>query len=535
MKSKVLFGLFATLLVLALAPNSFAQIQISIINTASEGEVATSHHAQTSTPGQTAGILVSGTFLAQSSLSTTMLTLTFPAAITSSPAAAQFDPGGGGAGGVPEVPAGDGIRLSSKSGLFASITGIWTIDYEDGEIQILLPSSANNTASGSFIIVGTRIDADDLSGTGPFEVNASLGPGVGYLPNDMDADIITALGAGFTAVIGAAEGSENEGTITIFNTRSVTAGDDATILMTEPFDSAFRSEVQHSQGGTTGEIQGTTFKLTFAGVPAGVTLTVTAEEESGDLVVADPADNTITSTDTEAEFVVTDSDLDDSEEFQFRITATINPTTGPNFAGGNITVAITLAPDGDPLDDDDVPTADGGFPRFEELETTLTVATIVAPTTTLLIPYAVVDNSILYDTGIALANTTEDPFGAGSATAAAGSIRVDVFPRLATGPGTPFGFTTSASERPGAGLSTDGTLAAGSTWTVLVSTIMAQEGVASPMTGYIFLQANFTNAHGITFISDFGAGPFNFTSFSPMLVLPSPTATSRANEVGLNF
>jgi hypothetical protein len=536
MKSKVLFGLFAALLVLALAPNSFAQIQVSLINSASAGEVATSHHAQTSDPDSPgSGILISGAFLAQADLTTTFLTLTFPSAITSAPDPTEYDPAGGGDADQAAVPsAGDGIRLSGGSGLFASITGIWTIDFEGGEIVILLPGANDNTASGSISVLGVRIDADDLSGAGPFEVNGALSSSAnGYLPTDMDADIITALGAGFTAAIGAIDGETNEGTFTVFSNRDVGDGT-ATVLFSEPFDSAWRSAAQHSTGGGTTNIDGTRIRFTFANVPSGVTLNLAVVEDGDDLTIT-LADTTITSADLESEIEVTGSDLDGAEEFHLEITVTDPITPGASFSAANITMTSTLIPIGDALDEDDLPTNEGGFPRFEQLDTTVTVGTIIAPTTTLLIPYFVVDNSILYDTGIALANTTEDPFTTGSATPAAGSIRVDVFPRTATGPGTPFGFTTSASERPGAGLSTDGTLAAGSTWTVLVSTIMAQEGVSSPQTGYIFLQANFLNAHGITFISDFGAGPFNFTSFSPMLVLESPTSVSRANETGLSF
>jgi hypothetical protein len=515
----------------ALAPSSFAQIQVSIINSSSDQEVETGHHGQTSDPGSPgAGILISGAFLAQANLTTTLLTLTFPAAITSGADAVQLNDGTEVFADKPDLEfpsAADGIRLSGASGLFAAITKIHTIDYEDGTISIFLPQATNNTASGSVTILGIRIDTEDLSGAGPFTVEGSLSSsGNGYLPTDLDANVIAALGSGLTASIGARSGATDQRTFSIFSNRVV--GDTtATVLLEEPFDSAWRSAAQHSTGGGTTNLDGTRIRLTFAGVPSGVTLTLATDISSTSDLTLTLTDTSINSTDLESDLEITASDLSDDEEFTLTITASVPTATGSSLAAGDVTLTTTLIPIGDPLDSNDLPTNSGGFPRFDQVDTSLTVGSIIAPSTTLLIPYAVVDNSILYDTGIALANTTMDPFTSGGATATGGTVKVTVFPRTDTGAGTSFAFTTSSSKRPGQGLSTDGTLAPGSTWTVLLSAIMAQEGIASPLTGYIFLETTFKNAHGITFISDFGAGPFNFTSFSPMMVLTPPSTTDR--------
>jgi hypothetical protein len=537
MKSKVLSGLLAAALIVAFAPTSFAQIQVTLINSASDGEVAISHHAQTSDPNSPgAGILISGAFLAQANLTATLLELTFPAAITSG-ATAFSGAAGGTAVNVPSAT--DGIRLSGASGLFAGITAIHTIDYEDGTISIMLPAATNNTASGSVSLIGVRIDADDLSPNGAFEVTGQLSSSAnGYLPTDLTADIIESLGDGFTAAIGSRSGTTNEGTISIFSNR-VVADSLSTVLFTEPFDSAWRSAAQHSTGGGATNITGTKISLTFAGVPSGVTLTLaTSISGTSDLTLS-LNDTSLNSTDLDADITVTGSDLTDGESFHLTITASVPTATGSALATGDITVTAVLAEVGDPLDDaTDLPTTSGGFPRFADNSTVITVGSIVAPSTNLLIPYAVVDNSILYDTGIALANTTLDPFTTGGATPASGPVKVTVFPRNnAGGAGTSFSFTTSATKRPGQGLSSDGTLAAGATWTVLLSAIMAQEGVTGPLTGYIIIETTFRNAHGITFISDFGAGPFNFTSFSPMNVMAPPSQTDRDSGTfeGLNF
>jgi hypothetical protein len=82
---------------------------------------------------------------------------------------------------------------------------------------------------------------------------------------------------------------------------------------------------------------------------------------------------------------------------------------------------------------------------------------------------------------------------------------------------------------PGIGLSSNGTLAAGSTWTVLLSELLTAAGQTSgTFTGYIFIQANFINAHGAAFVSDFR----NFTSASPVLVLPPPATAPRVSPGG---
>jgi hypothetical protein len=531
MKSKLLSGLLAAALIVAFAPTSFAQNNVILINSASDGEVRIGHHGQTSDPNSPgAGILISAQFLAQTNLTQTLLTLEFPAAITSGVTAFS-----GAAGGVAvNVPsAGDGIRLTGASGLFATITAIHTVDYEDGTISIMLPTAANNTASGSVTLVGVRIDSDDLSGDGPFEVSGSLSSAAnGYLPTDLNVDVITALGDGFTAAIGSRSGTTNEGVMTIFSNR-VVADSVSTVLFTEPFDSAWRSATQHSTGGGAGGITGTRIKLTFSGIPSGVTLSLgTSISSSSDLTLS-LNDSSLNSTDLDADITVTGSDVQDGESFHLAIAATVPTSTGSSLAAGDISVTAVLGEVGDPLDDTtDLPTTSGGFPRFADNSTVITVGSIVSPSTNLLIPYAVVDSSILYDTGIALSNTTLDPFTTGGATPAGGTVKVTVFPRNnAGGAGTAFSFTTSATKRPGQGLDASGQLVPGATWTVLLSSIMAQEGVTGPLTGYIFIETTFRNAHGITFISDFSAGPFNFTSFSPMMVISPPTSVDRDSGV----
>ena len=164
------------------------------------------------------------------------------------------------------------------------------------------------------------------------------------------------------------------------------------------------------------------------------------------------------------------------------------------------------------------------FPRYAGAEVgTATVVSIVPANTTLLIPFALVSGN--YDTGIAIANTSADPFGAatGGASPQSGTVRVDLYPSNSTGAGTAVNFTTSATKKAGLGMAADGTVPAGATWIVNLSELLPLAPVTAPFTGYIFVQANFLYAHGAAYVYD-GRG---FTSATPVLVLPPPSINGR--------
>src|SRR5206468_3034813 len=167
--------------------------------------------------------------------------------------------------------------------------------------------------------------------------------------------------------------------------------------------------------------------------------------------------------------------------------------------GGTIGVQVTLAPTGAALGTLGALLSDavtGQVPRYASTlqpATALTVVTIVPATTNLLIPFVVSGGG--FDTGIAISNTTADPFGAttGGATAANGSIVYNFFPNG----GTPFSFTTGAAGTPaGNGGLTSGVLNAGNTYAVLLTQLLTAAGKSTSFAGYIFITTNFTNAHG---------------------------------------
>src|SRR5437899_4773655 len=102
LRSRLMTGLLAVLVVLALTPNSFAQVSITVTPNVSAGEIQTNRAAQTATTGSSgAGVLITGQLIANSPLTTTTLRLAYPSPITSSV----------GAVGTSGVPTNDPVRI----------------------------------------------------------------------------------------------------------------------------------------------------------------------------------------------------------------------------------------------------------------------------------------------------------------------------------------------------------------------------------------------------------------------------------------
>jgi len=521
MRSKFVFGLIAAMMVLTLAPSSFAQINIQVFPNGSAQEIDTNRNAQTADPlSAGAGILVSGALVANSPLTTTSLLIDYPSNVTSGSAIL-----------VGALPPSDPVRIEGQTGVFAAAV-ISTINYITGVVEITLPgfddpstpAIETNTLSGSFRLVGVRIDANGL--TAPVSATFSLNNTANnYILSTTTGTIINALGDGIAsmAVGGRNSSSVNSGTATIFTNRLV-VDNMASFVVTEGFASGWRTDVQSTTNGTTTP-NSTQVRLTFTGIPTGVTIPFSITDKSGTLTVTGmPA--SVTSTTNVVTLSFTTTSLTAVEAFQVDLGAIPQPGTSVTLTPGTVTVTATMSPIGTALNSSQQPTVTGGFPRFAQEDIgPVVVVNIVASNTTLLVPFAVRDGA--FDTGISLANTTADPFGTGGggATPSAGTIVLNFFPRAAAGAGTPFSLTTSATVKPGIGLSADGTLAAGSTWTVLLSELLTAAGQTGSYTGYIFFQTNFINAHGAPFVSDFR----NFTSFSPMLVLPPPSTAPRTS------
>jgi hypothetical protein len=512
------------MLVLALAPSSFAQVNLQVFGNPSEQEITTNRTAQTGDPKSSgSGVLVSGSAIATAPVTQTSLFIDYPSVVTASTT----------------VPALDPVRIEGGTGLFAGVA-ISSINFSTGVVEITLPGCEPPPAApgtgcvtptvgmpngtGSFRLVGVRLDANGI--TAPVAAAFSLSSSSNnYILSTSSATVINAVGAGVGSLaIGARTGaSAGTGTILTTGTASDNAG---TLVIGEGFASAWRTSVQSSTQSLGQTSNGTSIRLTFAGVPTGVTITLTTANSSPTLGGPTLSNGSITPTNLTTTIDFPTTSLTSTETVQLNMTFS---NTGTPPAAGAITTVATMTPIGAALGGNLAPTAADGYPKFAQADVgPLTVGNIVSATTTLLVPFAVRDGG--FDTGISLANTSADPFGAGGggANPSTGTVRLDFFPRAATGgAGTTFSLTTSATARPGVGLSADGTLAAGATWTVLLSELLTSAGQTGSFTGYIFVTTNFLNAHGAPFVSDFR----NFTSFTPMLVLLPPLGNPRSGAV----
>jgi len=276
-------------------------------------------------------------------------------------------------------------------------------------------------------------------------------------------------------------------------------------------------------------------RLTVAALPTGVSLSFPTT--AGDFTLTDAvgtpltAAQIVTAVGGQVYYTLT-TDTNPTSLDSLVIPVTVARATGASFplGSGPVTISATAAPIGTAFGAFGavlVPPAPGSsIPRFAGTGCEVgpaTIATVVPANTILLIPYAV--NTVGYNTGIAIANTTSDPgttaMGVTRAVAQNGAMTFYFFPQT----GSSFTYTTSATS-PGTGLSS-GVLNSGRIYTVLLSELLAAAQAPADFSGYIFVITNFTNAHGQYFISDFEA----FTNGSLMLVV---TANRNGANEALN-
>jgi hypothetical protein len=143
------------------------------------------------------------------------------------------------------------------------------------------------------------------------------------------------------------------------------------------------------------------------------------------------------------------------------------------------------------------------IPRFSDsLDISKNVATIVLCTTPLLFPYVINVNG--FDTGLAIANTTTDPFGT---PAQAGTCSYYFY-----GSSAP---TTEPFVTP--------VVATGTVYANLASTL------APGFSGYMIANCNFQFAHGFAFVSDVGARNLAM-GYLPLILTRSGTSPEALNN-----
>jgi len=200
-----------------------------------------------------------------------------------------------------------------------------------------------------------------------------------------------------------------------------------------------------------------------------------------------------------------------------------------------VTAQVTLAPVGAALSSTSgalTTLSAGQIPRYQQAlqpATPLTVVVFPAANTVLLTTFAFVGPG--YNTGLAIANTTTDPFGtaAGGAVASEGTVSF----LLVKNDGTTKTYTTGTGS-PGGGLTGAGVVKTGSTYVVNLSEILGAASFGTTFTGYVFVTANFTHAHGAATIYTTSNGAAALST--PVLVMPSvSSAVGRGTPEQLGF
>jgi hypothetical protein len=161
------------------------------------------------------------------------------------------------------------------------------------------------------------------------------------------------------------------------------------------------------------------------------------------------------------------------------------------------------------------------IPRFGARTDSSTALTMNACQSNLLFPY--VTNWAGFDTGIAIANTSQDPFGSPADRLQNGRCRLNYYGRLANG--NP---PTTTSEQ------TDRDVAAGETITLVLSSGGGLGLKGNPnFQGYIIAQCDFQFAHGFAFITDGPIGQARVAEGYLALVLDGADENSlRGSAVG---
>jgi hypothetical protein len=205
------------------------------------------------------------------------------------------------------------------------------------------------------------------------------------------------------------------------------------------------------------------------------------------------------------EVVNANSSAADILSFGFYQQFTANPganSPAPGVSSVNLSYAPT-PPNAFSASDGAKASATLPIPRFADLSSAGNIFTIVVCQTTLLFPF--VTNIGGFDTGLAIANTTSDPFSTRNQN---GTCTLNSY----AGAGSPKAYTTPS-------------IATGTVWAGLASDAAGLNLVN--LTGYVIATCNFQLAHGFAFVSDIGAR--NLAMGYLALVLP--TITNNRNNI----
>jgi hypothetical protein len=199
-----------------------------------------------------------------------------------------------------------------------------------------------------------------------------------------------------------------------------------------------------------------------------------------------------------------------AENFDFAVyfAYTAAPPTSPTPITTPATVTLSYAPtstEGAFSQSSAIQASTLVIPRFSDAAASVyNLFTIAQCQTSLLFPF--ITNQAGFDTGIAIMNTSQDPFGS---VTQSGTCQVNFY-------GTP---TTAAYVTP--------IILPGNSWTPAQGTFMASDK-APLFEGYAIAVCNFQLAHGYSFVSDLGAQKLAHGSLA--LILPNGTSKRSGTE-----
>jgi hypothetical protein len=200
-----------------------------------------------------------------------------------------------------------------------------------------------------------------------------------------------------------------------------------------------------------------------------------------------------------------------SQTYEFGIGVSYVANTSNNLPGlGSATVAGSFAP----LSTVTTQSAGAPIPRFADTSTARTIFTISACTTNIL--FVFLTNQAGFDSGIAISNTSVDPFGTAPQS---GPCKLNYY-----------GETTGGGAAPAA--QTSAVVPAGKQLTAVLSTGGNYGIAATPgFQGYMIAQCQFQYAHGFAFISDVGANRVSEAYLGLILDSGLPARTLFSSEI----
>jgi hypothetical protein len=206
------------------------------------------------------------------------------------------------------------------------------------------------------------------------------------------------------------------------------------------------------------------------------------------------------------EIVNTNPATIDTVDFGYFISYTGSPATNsPPASTVSVTLSFAPTPEDGAFTSSTGPVASNSLtiPRFSDsLDIGKSVAGFTLCTTALLYPYVINTNG--FDTGLAIANTTTDPFGT---SPQAGTCALYFY-----GSSAP---TTNPFISP--------SIASGTVYANLASTL------AAGFSGYMIANCNFQDAHGFAFVSDVGARLLAM-GYLPLILTRSGTSPEALNN-----